>query len=122
LVLQFRGFVVLAEHLRDDLGAEALERKSARLGLGGRTGQLTAIQGTDDVVGEFAREREHLLIVAMGLDGLGDLAALLDDLVVGRLLLGGHPPVLGLGLLGDLSGLGQLWADLGDLFGEALFT
>ena len=56
----------LAEHLGGDLGAEALERKSARLGLGGRTGQLTAIQGTDDVVGEFAREREHLLIVAMG--------------------------------------------------------
>ena len=42
------------------------------------------------------------------------LAALGHDLVVGLLLLGGHLPVLGLGQLGDLTGLGQLGADLGD--------
>jgi hypothetical protein len=78
-----------------------------------RTGQVTA-QATDDVVGEFAREREDLLVVAVRLDRVGHLTALGHDLVVRLLLLGGHGPVLGLGLLGEMAGLGQLWADLRD--------
>jgi hypothetical protein len=48
------------------------------------------------------------VIVTMGLHRIGDLAGL--------------GPALGFGLLGDLSRFGQLWADLGDSFGEALFT
>jgi hypothetical protein len=58
----------------------------------------------------------------MGLEGIGDTTALGHDLVVGRLLLGGHLPVLSGRLLDDLSGLGQLGADLGHALLQALFT
>ena len=58
----------------------------------------------------------------MCLHGIGHLTALGHDRVEVLLLLGGHPPVLGIGLLGDLTGLGQLGPDLGDSFLQALFT
>ena len=47
---------------------------------------------------------------------------LLKGIVVNLMLLGGHLPMLGFGQLGDLSGFGQLWANLGDLLLQALFT
>src|SRR6478609_2796428 len=100
----FAGFVVLAEHLGGDLGAEALERKSARLCLGGRTRHV------EPAAELLLRERPHLLIVPMGLHRIGDLATLGDDLVEGLLLHGRHRPVLGFGRLGDLTGLGPTGA------------
>ena len=56
-----------------DLGPEALERKSARLALRARRGQLTADHATDDVLGKLAREREDGLVVTMSLHRVGDL-------------------------------------------------
>jgi hypothetical protein len=72
--------------------------------------QVTAVQAADDVVGEFPREPEDLLIVVMLLHRIGDRAALGHDLVVSLLFLGGQRPILAFGLLGDLAGLGQLGA------------
>jgi len=57
----------------------------------------------------------------MGLHRVGDRAALGHDIVVALLLLGGHRPGLGFRLLDDLTGLGQLRADLGHPLLQALF-
>ena len=73
-----------------------LKDKSPRLAPRARRGQVTAVEAADDVVAQLARERPDLLIVPMLLHRIGDFAA------------------LGLGLLGDLSGLAQLRADLFD--------
>jgi len=92
-----RLLTVGAEHLGGDLGAHALEGKSARLGARAQRGHVTAEL--------LLRPLPDEVIVTLLLHCVGDLTGLRDNLVVGLLLLGGYGPVLGLGQLGDLAGL-----------------
>ena len=62
-----------SEHVGGDLGAHALEAPSAvNAPLRARQGRVAAWSRYADLVGEILGEGEHLLVVPMGLDRIGD--------------------------------------------------